>query len=134
MEFDWWNTIQAYEILPNVHVMQWLGMFWLDFGHCFHGIWWNVSCLVCELCLKEWKNMFSLKMNQIMRTFYIPINLDLNWRGFCEMSTELLVNVILCAWPPDYMTSFTRKQYPNAVIGSRYLMLWYDWCEIHTQM
>ena len=64
--------------------------------------------------------MFSLKMNQIMLTFYIPINLDLNWQGFCEMSTKLLVNVILYAWPPDYMTSFRGKQYPNAVIGTRY--------------
>ena len=36
------------------------------------------------------------------------------------MSTKLLVNVILYAWPPDYMTSFRGKQYPNAVIGTRY--------------
>ena len=45
MESDWWNTIEAHEKLPDVHVMQWLGMFWLDFGHRFHGTWWNVSCL-----------------------------------------------------------------------------------------
>ena len=31
MEFDWWNTIQAREKLPNVHAGQWLGMFWLNF-------------------------------------------------------------------------------------------------------
>ena len=37
MEFDWCNTIQAREKLPNVHVVQWLGMFWLDFGRCFQG-------------------------------------------------------------------------------------------------
>ena len=56
MEFDWWNTIEAHKKLPDVHVMQWLGMFWLDFGHCYHGTWWNVSCLACELWVKEPKN------------------------------------------------------------------------------
>ena len=30
MEFDWWNTIQASEKLPNLHKVQWLGMSWLD--------------------------------------------------------------------------------------------------------
>ena len=28
----------------NVHVVQWLGMFWLDFRRFFHSTWWNVSC------------------------------------------------------------------------------------------
>ena len=28
MEFDWLKTIPAREKLPNVHVVQWLGMFW----------------------------------------------------------------------------------------------------------
>ena len=32
MKFDWWKTIQAREKLPNVHLVQWLGMFWPDFG------------------------------------------------------------------------------------------------------
>ena len=59
MEFDWWNTIEAHEKLPDVHVMQWLGMFWLDFGHCYRGTWWNVSCLACELWVKEPKNTYS---------------------------------------------------------------------------
>ena len=31
-----------------------------------------------------------------------------------------MVNVILCAQPPDSITSFARKQFPNAVIGARY--------------
>ena len=35
MKFDWWNTIQACEKLPNVHVMQWLGMFWLTLDIVF---------------------------------------------------------------------------------------------------
>ena len=43
-----WNlmggTIQACETLPTVHVEQWLGMFWLEFGCCFHG-----TCLACAL-------------------------------------------------------------------------------------
>ena len=37
MEFDWWNTIQAREKLPNVHVVQWLGMYvveWKLVGGC----------------------------------------------------------------------------------------------------
>ena len=32
------------------------------------------------------------------------------------MSPKFLVNVILCARPPDAIISFTRKQYLNAVI------------------
>ena len=61
-----------------------------------------------------------------MRTFLIPINLDLTRRGSCkghnhntyQLSPKLLVNVILCAQPPDSMTSFTGKQNPNSVIGA----------------
>ena len=37
-----------------------------------------------------------------------------------QMGPKFLFNVILCAQPPDSMTSFTRKQYPNTVIGARY--------------
>ena len=37
------------------------------------------------------------------------------------MNPKCLVDVILCAWPPSYMKSLARKQYPNAVIGTRYL-------------
>ena len=55
MEFDWWNTIHAREKLPYVHVVQWFGMFWLDFERFFHGTWWNVSCLACELWGKKTK-------------------------------------------------------------------------------
>ena len=47
-----------------------------------------------------------------MRTFLIPINLDLTRRGSCkghnhntyQMSPKFPVNVILCAQPPDSMT------------------------------
>ena len=40
--------------MPIVHVMQWLGMFSLDFGLCYHDdTWWNVSCLAFELHQKE---------------------------------------------------------------------------------
>ena len=38
MEFDWQKTIQAREILPDVLVVQWLGMFWLEIGRSFHSI------------------------------------------------------------------------------------------------
>ena len=37
MEFNWWNIIQAYEKLPNVHLVQWLDMFWLDFTFLVRG-------------------------------------------------------------------------------------------------
>ena len=61
-----------------------------------------------------------------MRNFHILINLDLTRRGSCkghnhntyQMSLKFLVNVILCAQPHDSMTSFTRKQYSNTVIGA----------------
>ena len=39
--------------LPYLHVVQWLGIFKLDFGRCFHSTWWNVSCLACVLWEKE---------------------------------------------------------------------------------
>ena len=69
---DRWNTIQACEKLPNVHVVQWLGVFWLDFGHCFHSTRWNVSCLACTLWEKEWKKHFLTKK------LYIIIQLHLS--------------------------------------------------------
>ena len=50
------------------------------------------------------------------------------------MSSKFQVNVILCARPSDSITSFTRKQYQNAVIGADIQMLWCDWCGIHTLM
>ena len=49
MEFDWSNTIKARKKFPAVHVMQWLGMFRLDFERVFvvrdgmHVVW-RVSC------------------------------------------------------------------------------------------
>ena len=63
-----------------------------------------------------------------MRTFHIPMNLDFSRRKSCkghnhniyQKSPKFMVNVILCARPPNSMTSFTRKQYPNAVIGTIY--------------
>ena len=39
IEFDWWKTIEACEKLPNVHIIQWFSMFWLDFGCCCHSAW-----------------------------------------------------------------------------------------------
>ena len=67
-----------------------------------------------------------------MQTFHIQINLNLNRRGFCEghkplnLSNEPKIyghpfsNVIPCAQPPDSMTSFPRKQFPNTMTGARY--------------
>ena len=51
--------------LADVHVVQWLGMFLLDLGRCFHGTYWNVSCLACALWVKERKrHVFHLEMTQ----------------------------------------------------------------------
>ena len=58
MEFDWWNTIQACEKLPNVHVVQWLGVFW------FHGM---MECKVFGMWIVSEgvkKTRFNLKMIQ----------------------------------------------------------------------
>ena len=49
MEFDWSNTIQARKKFPAVHVMQWLGMFRLDFERVLvvpdgMQVVWRVSC------------------------------------------------------------------------------------------
>ena len=87
MEFDWWNTIQVHEKLSNVHVLQWLSMFWLDFGLCLHSTWWNLSCLACALWIKEWEICFNFKIS--MHTFCIPLNLDLHQWGSCtDLSNE----------------------------------------------
>ena len=48
MEFDWWSTVQPHEKLPYVHIVHWVGVFSLDFGHYFYCTWWNGSCLACE--------------------------------------------------------------------------------------
>ena len=76
------------------------------------------------------KTHFNLKnyTKNYLLTFLIPINLDLNRRGSREghkplhlkMNPKCLVDVILCAWPPSYTKSLARKQYSNAVIGTRY--------------
>ena len=63
-----------------------------------------------------------------MRTFRNPVNLDLNRRGSHEghnhniyqMGQKFIDNVVLSAQLLDSMTSFARKQFPNAVIGVRY--------------
>ena len=93
--------------------------------------WYVMECKffgVCVVSKGAEKTCFTLKMIQMMRTFHIPINLDLNGRGSREghnhntyqIGTKFLVNVILCAWSPDFITLFTRNQYRNAVIGARY--------------
>ena len=49
--------IQARGKLPDVHVVQWLGMFWLDFGRCSRSTWWNVSCFSFKFWVKEEKKL-----------------------------------------------------------------------------
>ena len=57
-----------------------------------------------------------------MRPFPIPINLDLNRRGFREGHKPLHLSTQPknCAQPPDSMTSFAKK-----TISKRC-----DWCKI----
>ena len=96
-----WNLIGGIQFkheekLPNVRVVQWLGMFWLDSGRCIHDGWWNVSCLACKLWVKERKETpFNLKMTQMMRTFHIPLNLDLNRQGSREGHKPLQLGNLL---------------------------------------
>ena len=63
------------------------------------------------------------KKHLITSKWYKKLNASLSYpdksRPY-QMSPKFLVNVILRAWPPDSMTSFERRQYPNAVIGARY--------------
>ena len=49
--------IQAREKFSNAHVVQWLGMFWLDFGRCSHATWWNVSCFSFKFWVEEQKKL-----------------------------------------------------------------------------
>ena len=143
--------------------MQWFGMFWLDFGCCFHSAWWNVSWSACELHVKEQKkHVLTLKL-------YKKLYASLSYPGksqpqlsrlsqrtqtttLINISPKFMVYVILCAQPLDSMTSFAKKLWYdwheihtlNAVTGVRYLnanwckihtlMQQSDWCKIHTQM
>ena len=74
-----------------------------------------------------------------MQTFHFPITLikealakATNHYTY-QISPKFLVNAILCAQPPDSMTSFARKQYLNAEISAKSECS-YDWCELHTIM
>ena len=89
-----------------------------------------------------------------MRPFHIPITSSSKDEAHAKFtnhyshqtSPKFLVKVILCTRPPDSITSFQRKQYLNAVIGTRHLkvmmslvrhntlMRWCDQCEIQTLM
>ena len=73
------NTIQAREKLPNVHVVQWLGMFWLDFGR-------NIRCLACTLWVKKRKkNVLTWKwFKKLNATLSNPDKSPVNQRGFRE--------------------------------------------------
>ena len=107
--------------------------------------WYVMECKffgVCVVSKGAEKTCFTLKMIQMMRTFHIPINLDLNGRGSREghnhntyqISTKFLVNVILCARP--LITSHYLQEISTETLWlvQGIQMLWYDWCEIHTPM
>ena len=86
-----------------------------------------------------------------MHTFHILLNLD---KALAKAPIIMLIKWAQifgqchCAQPSDSMTSFKRNQYPNAVIGARYLnaVIWLvpdsnptlmqqsDWCKQHTTL
>ena len=121
-EFDWWNTIQAHEKLPYVHIVQGLCMFWLDFGRVFF------SCYVmqCKLFgvwvmskgakkVKEPKNtFFNLVMIQMMRTFHNPMDLNLIDEALAKATTMALIK-----WAP-WLHDIYKKTILNCC----------DWCKI----
>ena len=69
--------IQARGKLPDVHVVQWLGMFWLDFGRCSRSTWWNVSYSRLSFELRSRKNCVGnltdfllFTMSHVTRLFF----------------------------------------------------------------
>ena len=116
MEYDWWNAIKTYKKLPTVHVVQWLGMFWLDLGRCFHGTWWNISCLAGVLWVKEWeKKALTLK-------WYKKLNATrLSWRPQTITLAIFILsvkpsNAVIAARYPNDLIWLVRDTYPYVAI------------------
>ena len=124
-------------------MVQWLGMFWLHFGRCFHSTWWNVSCLACVLWEKKrkkhiltWKLYNEMNAKPFIR-FHIPINTDLTRRGSCKgqnhntnkMSPKFLLNIILCAQPPDSITSDLQENNTQTLwlVHDVQMLMWLVW-------
>ena len=76
MEFDWWNTIQARERLSNIHCSAVIGNVLIG-RRTFS---WQVQIQVVWRKRGEEKTRFNLKVIQMIRTYQITINLDLNRR------------------------------------------------------
>ena len=80
MEFVCWNTNQAHERLPNIHFSAVIG--YVLIGHRTFS--WQVQMSAVWRVKSGEKTRFNLKIIQMMRTFHITINLDLNRRGSRE--------------------------------------------------
>ena len=80
MEFDWWKTIQARERLSNIHCSAVIGYVLIG----LRTFSWQVQIQVVWRERGEEKTRFNLKIIQIIRTYHITINLDLNRRGSRE--------------------------------------------------
>ena len=111
MDFDWWNTIQAGVKLPDVHLVQWLGMFLI-------GLWTLVSWYVMEYQLFG----VCVVSKGAEKTHF---NFHMIKKVKCEP---------LCT-TPDSMTSFVRRKNTQTQwLVQAFQLLWYDWCEIRTLM
>ena len=124
-------------------MVKWLGMFWLHFGRCFHSTWWNVSLFgTCVVRKEAEKTYFNLKIIQWNERepfirFHIPINTDLTRRGSCKgqnhntnkMSPRFLVNIILCAQPPDSITSDLQENNTQTLwlVHDVQMLMWLVW-------
>ena len=117
MEFDWWNTIQARETLPNVHVVQ-CSDWTLD-------IFFSVSCLACALWVKERKkHVLTLK-------WYKKLNVNLSYPDKSRpQSTRLLRKphtITLINWSQNFwlMSFFAHSICTISkccdMIGARYI-------------
>ena len=131
--------------MPNAHVVQWLGMFWLASDVVFivrdeMYVVWRVRCEK-----RSGKNTFYFKKN-----YAIEVKANLSYPDKSrphstrllqrpqsytyQMSPKFPVNVILCAQPSDSMTHLQDNKTQTMLSVHDIQMLWYHWCEIHTLM
>ena len=74
------------------------------------------------------KTFFNLVMIQMMRTFHIPIDLNLIDEALAKATTMALTK-----WAPWLHDIIYKKTILKWLVQD-VKMLWYDWCVIHTPM
>ena len=113
-------------MIKHVQIGLWTLFSWYVFGKCIISKGVEKHVLTLKWCKKLNGNLSYPEKS-------LPSNEDLTKAtNHCtyQMSPEFLVNVMLCAQPPNSKTSFAKKPWLVQDIQ----MLWYDWCEIHTPM